>query len=149
MRIWRDIQAHKRAALLLFVYWLAVLALIPITWAPGIPFPVVVLLFTMPLIAGALEGRWRGPTPERAAHSVDRIRGGMLAGALSAEITVSVMKTGFIDEALRNGIKFPGKDLFVYAAIVGVLGAILGLAGAVLAIILDRFRHHGRSIPST
>ena len=143
MRLWHDIRAHKRAALLLFAYWLAVLALVPITWAPGIPFPVVVLLFTMPLIAGVLEGRWRRPAPDRPAHWVDRIRGGMLAGALSAEITVSVMKSGFIDEAWRNGIEFPGRDLLVYAAIVGMLGAVLGMAGATLAIILDRFHRNG------
>lgn len=34
-RLWRDIQAHKRAAVLFLVYWLATLVVIPMTWARG------------------------------------------------------------------------------------------------------------------
>jgi hypothetical protein len=93
-KLWHEIQTHKRAALLLLAYWLATLAVIPITWSGGIPYPVVALLFTTPLIAGVLVGRWRASKPERAADSGDQIRGGMLAGVLSAEITLLVMKGG-------------------------------------------------------
>lgn len=83
--LWQDIQAHKWAAVWYLVYWLATLALVPITWAGGIPGPVVVLLFTNPLIAGALVGRWRAATLERAVRTGDRFRGCMLAGVLRAE----------------------------------------------------------------
>jgi archaellum biogenesis protein FlaJ (TadC family) len=93
-KLWHDIHAHQRAAVLFLVYWLATLAVIFITFTHGIPFPFVILLFTTPLIAGALVGRWRASTPERAVRSGDRIRGGMLAGVLSAEITLLVMRGG-------------------------------------------------------
>ena len=82
-KLWHDIHAHERASVLFLVYWLATLAVIPITWHHGIPNRVVLLLFTTPLIAGALVGRWRGSTPERAVRSGVRIRGGMLAGEIA------------------------------------------------------------------
>jgi hypothetical protein len=145
-KLWHDIQAHKRAAVLFLVYWLATLVVIPITWDRGIPFPVVLLLFTTPLIAGVLVGWWRSSTPERAARSGDRISGGMLAGVLCAEITLFVMKGGVVNEVigLIQGHKFQGIEVLEFSIATGVFGVFLGLAGAVLAIILDHFRHHGR-----
>jgi hypothetical protein len=150
-KLWRDIQAHKRAAVLFLVYWLATLAVVPITWAGGISPPVVVLLLTTPLIAGVLVGRWRASTPERATHSRDRISGGMLAGVLSAEITLLVMKGGAVDEVTGwiHGHKFQGDEVLGFSIVTGVFGVFLGLAGAVLAIVMDRFRRHGRPTLST
>jgi len=150
-RLWHDIQAHKRAAVLFLVYWLATLAVVPMTWAGGIPGRVVVLLLTTPLIAGALVGRWRASTPERAARSRDRVWGGMLVGVLSAEITLLVMKGGVVDEVIGwiQGHRFRGGEVLEFCIASGVLGAFLGLAGAVLAIILDRVRRRGRPAPST
>jgi hypothetical protein len=149
-RLWRDIQAHTRTAVLLLVYWLATLAVIPVTWAGGIPGRVVALLLTTPLIAGALVGRWRASTPERAARSRDQIRGGMLAGVLGAEITLLVMKGGAVDEVIgwMHGDRFRGGEVLEFCLASGVLGAFLGLAGAVLAIIQDRVRRQGRPAPS-
>jgi len=149
-RLWHDIQAHKQAAVLFLVYWLATLAVIPMTWAGGIPGRVVALLLTTPLIAGVLVGRWRASTPERAARSRDRIWGGMLAGVLSAEITLLVMKGGVVDEVIggMHGHRFRGGEVLEFCIASGVLGALLGLAGAVLAIILDRVRRPGRPAPS-
>jgi len=150
-KLWHDIQAHKRAAVLFLVYWLATLAVVPITWAGGIPPPVVVLLLTTPLIAGALVGRWRASTPERVSRSRDRITGGMLAGVLSAEITLLVMKGGAVDEVIGwiHGHKFQGDEVLGFSIVTGVFGVLLGLVGAVLAIVMGRFRRHGRPIPST
>ena len=82
-RLWHDFQAHKWAAVLFLVYWLATLAVSLVTWSGGIPDPVVVLLLTTPLIAGFLVGRWRAPTPQHAAHSRNRIGGGVLAGTFA------------------------------------------------------------------
>ena len=150
-KLWHDIHAHQRAAVLFLVYWLATLAVIHITWTNGIPFPVVILLFTTPLIAGALVGWWRASTPERAVRSGVQIEGGMLAGVLSAEITFLVMKGGAIDEVIGwiHGSRFQGGEVLEFCIACGVLGVFLGLAGSVLAIILDRFRRHGRPSPST
>jgi hypothetical protein len=152
-KLWRDIQAHKRAAVLFLVYWLPILAVIPITWAGGTPtdVPLVVLLFTIPLIAGALVGRWRASTPERAPRLGYRIRGGMLAGVLSAEITFCMI---IVVEVIRSmhGNNFEGGDggdVLEFSIATGVFGVFLGLAGAVLAIILDHFRRRGRPTPST
>jgi len=152
-KLWRDIQAHKRAAVLFLVYWLATLAVVPITWAGGAPtdVPLVALLMTIPLIAGALVGRWRASTPERVSRSRDRITGGMLAGVLSAEITLLVMKGGAVDEVIGwiHGHKFQGDEVLGFSIVTGVFGVLLGLVGAVLAIVMGRFRRHGRPIPST
>ena len=149
-RLWHDFQAHKRASVLLLVYWLATLAVVPMTWSGGIPGRVVVLLFTTPLIAGALVGRWRASTPERAARSRDRIWGGVLAGVLSAEITLLVTKGGVVDELIgwTHGDRFRGGEVMEFCLATGVLGAFLGLAGAVLAIMLGRGRRQGRPAPS-
>jgi len=149
-RLWHDIQAHKRAAVLFLAYWLATLAVIPLTWTGGIPGWVVVLLLTTPLIAGALVGQWRASTPERAARSRDRIGGGMLAGVLSTEIALLVMKGGAVDEVIgwMQGDRFRGGEVLEFCIASGVLGAFLGLAGAVLAIILDRVRRQGKPAPS-
>ena len=99
-RLWHDVQAHKWAAALLLVYWLATLVVSFATWHHGIPDRVVVLLLTSPLVAGFLVGRWRAPTAEHAAHSRDRIGGGVLAGVLSAEITLLVMKGEVVEEVI-------------------------------------------------
>lgn len=149
-KLWHDIQTHERTALLFIAYWLATLAVVPITWAGGIPFPVVVLLFTTPLIAGFLVGRWRAPTPERPARAGDRIRGGMLAGVLSAEITLLVVKGGFVDEVNGwvHGGRFQGGEVLEFSIATGVIGVFLGLVGAVVAVVLDRFHHHDRPISS-
>jgi hypothetical protein len=150
-KLWRCIQTHKRAAVLFLVYWLATLAVTVITWDKGIPTPVVGLLFTTPLIAGVLVGRWRTAKPERAACSGDRIRGGMLAGALSGGITILVMPGGVVAGVISwiQGARIDGWDeVLEFLIFFVVIGALLGLIGAVLAIILGRFRHHGRPIRS-
>jgi hypothetical protein len=141
-KLWHDIQTHKRAALLFVVYWLATLAVIPITWTGGIPSPVVVLLLTTPLMAGVLVGWWRASTPECAAHW-HRIKGGMLAGLLSTEITFLVMKGGAANEVIGwiQGHEFHGAEVLGFSMAAAVFGVFLGSAGAVLAIILDRFCH--------
>jgi hypothetical protein len=142
--LWHDFQAHKWAAALLLVYWLATLAVSFATWYQGIPAPVVILLLTTPLIAGFLVGRWRAPTPEHAIHSRDRIGGGMLAGVLSAEITLLVMKGGVVDEVIGwvRGWEFYGQwgEVLGFCIVSSVLGTLLGLAGAVISMVLDRVR---------
>jgi hypothetical protein len=152
-RLWHDVQAHKRAAVLFLIYWLATLAVILVTWSGGIPNPVVVLLLTTPLIAGFLVGRWRAPTPEHAAHSGDRIGGGVLAGVLSAEITNMVMKGGTVYEVIGwvRGWEFYGQwgEELGFCIVSGVLGALLGLAGAVISMVLDRVRRQRRPVRST
>ena len=149
-RLWRDFQAHKRAAVLLLVYWVATLAVALMTWSEGLSGQVVALLFTTPLIAGALVGWWRASTPEGAARSRDRIWGGVLAGVLSAEITLLVTKGGVVDELIgwMHGDRFRGGEVLEFCIASGVLGALLGLAGAVLAMILDRIRREGGAGPS-
>jgi hypothetical protein len=141
-RLWHDFQAHKWAAVFFLVYWLATLVVNFATWHQGIPDRVVVLLLTTPLVAGFLVGRWRAPTLERAAHSRDRIGGGVLAGVLSAEITLLVVKGGVVEEVIvwmRGGGQRFG-EMLAFCLVVGVLGVLLGLAGAAIAIILDRVR---------
>lgn len=142
-RLWHDFRAHRRAAVLFFLYWLATLAVERWTFQGGIPGRIVVLLLTTPLIAGALVGWWRGAIPERAHRSRDRITGGMLAGVLSAEITLVVAKGGLIDEVIggMRGNPFEGGEVVEWLIFLGVLGALLGSAGAALAMILDRVRH--------
>jgi hypothetical protein len=144
-KLWQDIQAHKWAAVLFLVYWLATLVVVPITWVEGIPFSVVLLLFTVPLIAGILVGLWRSSTPEHTARLGDKISGGMLAGLLCAEITELVMKGGAIDEVIgwMRGWKFFGQwgEMVGFIIAAGVFGIILGFAGAALASIIERFRH--------
>jgi hypothetical protein len=108
-------------------------------------------LLTTPLIAGVLVGRWRASTPERAGCWRDRITGGMLAGALSAELTLLVVKGGVVDEAFGwiQGHGFQGGEVLEFCIATGFLGALLGSAGGVLAMILDRVRRQGRQAPST
>ena len=112
----------------------------------GIPFPVVLLLFTVPLIAGILVGWWRSSAPEHTAHFGDKIRGGMLAGLLCTVVTDLVMKGGVIDEVIgwMRGWEFFGKwsEMVVFVIIAGVFGIILGFIGAALASIMERFRNH-------
>ncbi len=140
-RLWRDFQAHKWAAALLLVYWLAVSF---VTWYHGISDPVLALLLSTSLIAGFLVGRWRAPTPEHTAHSRNRIGGGVLAGVLSAEITLLVMKGGVIHEVIgwMRGWQFFGQwgEVLGFTIAAGILGAVLGLAGAIIAVILDHVR---------
>ena len=141
-RLWHYIQAHKREAVLLLVYWLTTLGVVLVTWSHGIPGGIVILLLTTPLIAGALVGRWRASTLERTARSRDRIMGGMLAGAIIAGITLLVMKGGVVGEVIgwRHGDRFRGVEVLGLWIASGVLGAFLGLIGAEYAIILDRVR---------
>jgi hypothetical protein len=152
-RLWHDFQAHKWAAVLFLVYWLATLAVSFMTWSGGIPDWVVVLLLTTPLIAGFLVGRWRAPTPEHAAHSRDRIIGGMLVGVLSAEITQMVAKGGVVYEVIgwMRGWEFFGQwgEVLVFCIVSGVLGALLGLTGAVISMVLDRVRRQRKLVRST
>jgi hypothetical protein len=123
------------------------------TWSGGIPERVVVLLLTTPLIAGFLVGWWRAPTPEHAAHSRDRIGGGMLSGVLCAEITFLVMKGGAVNEVIGwlRGWEFFGQwgEVLGLGIFNGVLGALLGLAGAVISMVLDRVRRQRRPVRST
>lgn len=131
-RLWQDVQAHRQASVLFLVYWLASLAVVEIAWNGGIPGPAVLLLFTLPLIAGALVGRWRASTPERATRLAERIRGGMLAGAFSGVITFCVMRGGVVDFVIAwmRGGELPGADLLGFSILCGILGVILGSAGA-------------------
>jgi len=144
-RLWLDIKAHKWAAGFFLIYWLATLVVVPITWQGGIPTPVVLLLFTVPLIAGILVGSWRSSAPEHRAHLGDQIGGGMLAGLLCTVVTDLVMKGGVIDEVQgwMRGWEHFGQwgEVAVFFIVAGVLGLILGFAGAVLASIVERFRH--------
>lgn len=135
-RLWQDIRAHQRTVLLLLGYWLATLAVVLITWIGGIPVPVVVLLFTTPLIAGALVGRWRTSTQTR---SLDQIWGGALVGLLSAEMTLLVMKGGVIGQLIGSlqGERFRGGEVLGFGIATAVLGTCLGLAGAWLAVTLE------------
>ena len=141
-RLRRDVQAHRRAAVLFLVYWLATLAVVLLTWNRGIPVRIVALLLTAPLIAGTLMGRWRAATPEHQARTRDRITAGVLAGVLVVELTLLVMKGGVVDEAIgwRHGDRFRGGEVLEFVLAGGVLGALLGLAGAGLAVVLDRWR---------
>ncbi len=147
-KLWQDIRAHKGAAVFFLVYWLATLVVVLITWDGGIPPPVVLLLFTVPLIAGILVGLWRSSAPEHTAHLGGKIRGGMLAGLLSSEITLFVMKGGVVEEVIvwmqGGGQRFG--EMLVFCVVTGVFGIILGFAGAGLASIVERFRH--RPTPS-
>lgn len=147
-KLWQDIQAHKRAAVLYLVYWLATLTVSFITWAAGNPGWVVGLLFTNPFIVGAMVGRWRAANPERVFRWGDVIRGGMLAGVLSTTVTFVVMKGGVVEELIirMHGHKFELDQVLVFWIICGILGAVLGVAGAAVAIIVDRRR---RPISST
>jgi hypothetical protein len=144
-RLWRDLQAHRRAAVLFLTYWLAILAVIHLTWAGGIPERIVVLVLTTPLIAGALVGRWRASTLERVVRSRDRITGGMLAGVLVTEITLVVMRGGGVEEVVGwlHGDRFRGGEVLEFIVASGVLGVLLGLVGAVLAMIFDRSPRSG------
>jgi hypothetical protein len=141
-RLWHDFLAHKWAATLLLVYWLAALAVSLATWYHGIPDRVVALLLTIPMVAGFLVGWWRAQTPEHATYSRDQIGGGALVGVLSAEITLLVMKGGVVEEVIvwmRGGGQRFG-EMLAFCLVGGVLGALLGLAGAVLAMILEHIR---------
>jgi len=143
-KLWHDIKAHKLAAVLFLVYWLATLVVVPITWNEGIPFPVVLLLFTVPLIAGILVGLWRSSTPKHRARLGEKTGGGMLAGLLCTIITFLVMKGGVVDEVIgwmRGGGHRFG-EMLVFFIVAGVFGIILGFAGAALASIMESFRNH-------
>jgi hypothetical protein len=140
-------------AVLLVVYWLATLVVVHFTWAGGIPDPVVALPFTAPLIAGFVVGHWRAWTPERAAGSDDVMRGGTLAGVLSAVMTLVVMKGGSVDEVIgwTRGWEFSGQwgEVLEVTIAAAVLGAVLGLVGAALAVVVDHRRRLGRrSLPT-
>ncbi len=145
-RLWRDFQAHRWAAALFLVYWLATLAIQRVTNQGGIPNSVLVLLLTIPLVAGALVGWWRGTAPAGAHRSRDRITGGLLVGVLGVAITMLVGKGGVVEEViggLRGSPYFQGGEMLGFLVVGCVLGAVLGSAGAGLAMVLDRVRHPG------
>jgi hypothetical protein len=112
----------------------------------------LLFVYERTLIAGFLVSRWRAPTPEHATHSRDRIGGGLLAGVLSAEMMLLVMKGGIIDEVIgwMRGWEFFGQwgEELEFTIAAGIFGAVLGLAGAVIAVILDHVRRRGRPVPS-
>ncbi len=131
-KLWQDIQTHKQAALWFLVYWLATLVVNFITWDHGIPSRVVLLIFTVPLIAGILVGLWRSSAPGRTARS-----GGMLVGLLGTELMFLVMRGGAAEEVivwLQGGGQRFG-EMLVFCIVAGVFGVILGFAGAGLASI--------------
>jgi hypothetical protein len=150
-RLWHDLRAHWRASVLFLLYWLATLAVVAMTWQPGgMARGADVLLLTTPLIAGALVGWWRGAMQGGAHRSRDRITGGMLAGVLSVELSLMVMKGGVIEEVIggMRGHGFQGGEVLEFCILFGVFGVLLGSAGAALAMILDRVRQQGRPAPS-
>lgn len=145
-RIWHDFRAHWRASVLFLLYWLATLTVQRMTDHGGTSNPIIVLLLTTPLIAGALVGWWRREMPERAHRSRDRIRAGMLVGALSFAITMVVAKGGVIEEVIsgvRGSPYFQGGEMLVFFIVGCILGALFGSVGAALALIVDRIRHQG------
>ncbi len=143
-KLWQDIQTHKRAALLFLVYWLVTVVVTFITWDQGIPSPVVLLISTVPLIAGILEGLWRNSTPEHTARFGDKIRGGMLFGLLCIEITVLVIRGGVVDELIgwMRGWGERFGEMLVMCIVFGIFGIILGFIGAALTSIIEHYRSH-------
>ena len=141
-KLWQDIQAHRWAAMFFLVYWAATWVVVLIAWDQGIPTPVVLLVFTVPLIAGILVGLWRSSTPEHTVRLADKTGGGMLAGLLCTVITVLVMRGGVAEEVIvwmhGGGQRFG--EMAVFVVVAGVLGLILGLAGAVFASIVAHLR---------
>lgn len=144
-KLWQDIKAHKLAAVLFLVYWIATLVVVPITWDGGIPFPVVLLLFTLPLIAGILVGLWRPSTPEHTVRLGDKTGDCMMAGLLCTVITFLVMKGGAIDEVIgwMRGWEFYGQwgEMVVFFIVSCALGVVLGFAGALLASSIENLRN--------
>lgn len=141
-KLWQDIVTHKRAAVLFLAYWLAILAVVHITWNHGIRGSVVALIFSTPLVAGALVGSWRVSTTGRPARFGYQIKSGMLAALLCIEITFLVMKGAALEEVLNwvRGDRFEGDQVLALAVVAGVIGIFLGLAGALLATMLHQFR---------
>ncbi|MBI4875972.1 MAG: hypothetical protein HY822_15150 [Acidobacteria bacterium] len=133
----RDIHTHQRAAVLFFGYWLAALAAAFRVWFDSPPG--AALLLSTPPITGALVGWWR---------SSDRIRGGMLAGALCGGITSLAMSAHAAINWIQRGRIHHGDEVLGFSIFLVVIGSLLGLVGAALATILDRFRCHGRLAPS-
>ncbi len=134
-KLWQDIQAHQWAAVFFLVYWLATLVVVEVAWDSGIPTPVVLLVLTLPLIAGILVGLWRS--------SGGKIRGGMLAGLLCIEISMLLMKGGVAEEVivwLQGGGQRFG-EMLVFCILGGIVGIMLGFGGAGLASIAKRLGH--------
>jgi hypothetical protein len=144
-KLWQDIQTHKLETVLFLIYWLATLVVTRITGDKGIPFQVVLLILTVPLIAGILVGLWRSSTPEHTARFGAKSGGGILAGLLCTEITLLVMKGGIADEVIgwMSGWKYFGQwgEVVGFIIAAGVFGIILGFVGAVLASIIERLRN--------
>lgn len=126
-KLWHDIQTHQRVAVVFLVYWVAA------ALAAAEDQPRSLLLFTTPLIAGALVGWWR---------SRERIRGGLLAGVLTGALVSLVMDVreviGWIHHGRVRGL--PGDEMLGFNILFVVAGGLLGLAGAGLATVLHRFR---------
>jgi hypothetical protein len=141
-KLWHDIQTHKRAAVLFLVYWIATVVVTFIKWDQGIPFLIVLTIFTLPLIAGILVGLWRSSTPEHTTRLADKIGGGMLAGILCTEIRLLVIKGGVIDEFIgwMRGWGERWGEMLLYFIVFGVLGIVLGFIGAVFTSIMEYYR---------
>jgi hypothetical protein len=72
----------------------------------------------------------------------------MLAGALiGGSMALRMVASEVI--GWMGGHNFQKDEVLGMSIFVVVAGILLGLAGAVLAMILGRFRHHGRPAPST
>jgi hypothetical protein len=142
-KLWQDIARHRGAAAFYLVYWLATVMMVPLMSDGGIPDPAVALLLSNSLISGALVSWWRGPTLERTSSLGERIRGGMLAGLLSAEITLLMIKGGAGDELIgwMRGGRFQGDEVLGFAIISGALGVLLGSIGAACSAILHHRPH--------
>ena len=139
-KLWQDIARHRGAAALYLVYWLATVVMVPLASDGGISDPVMALLLSNSLISGALVSWWRGPTLERTSSLGERMRGGMLAGLLSAEITLLM---GVGDELIgwMRGGRFQGAEVVEFAIISGALGVLLGSIGAACSAILHHRPH--------
>ena len=133
--LWIDIKNHRRAAILLALYWLATLAIAAFNWDRGIPGPVVGLLFTPSLLAGLFVGRWRAAAGGRGDRG-RRLQGGSLVGLLFALSTLLVMKGGVLDEFLGwlGGARFQGGEVLEFIIFTAIAGAVLGLLGAALTL---------------
>jgi hypothetical protein len=136
-KLWLDVAHHRSAAALFLAYWLATLAVVPLTSHGGIPISVVALLLTNSFIAGALIGWWRGPTSERIPSSRERTLAGTLAGLLTSEITFILMAGEELFSWMHGG-HFQGVEVLGFAVALGLVGAIFGLAGAMCSVVL----HH-------
>ena len=147
--LWRDIRAHKLAAIIYLLFWIGVLVVEVFTFVQDVAGPVIPFLFMIPLVAGGMVGWWRKATPAHAVRMGNRLFGGMLAGVLSCEITFIVMKGGAADELIgwMRGQRFQGIEVLEFLIASGIVGVLFGLLGAALAQAVGENRH--KPIPTT